>query len=136
MLSDSVDEDSDLRLTRVDTPDRLAMESCDVVRRKIRNFMDSGVMNITQFCKTIGVSNRSYNTFMHQHGSNKGIDPATYENALLYFAKRDAAGLKMPKKPKVEASKSDANSRPDLSSIKLEGAIQPDVFSSFQSSHF
>lgn len=38
--------------------------SCNSVRNKIRALIDPGECRIGQFCKEIGVSNKSYNTFM------------------------------------------------------------------------
>ena len=107
----------------IDIPAGATMDSCDVVRRKIRRFIESGAMKVGEFCDAINVSNKSYNNFLGQNGPNKGVETATYQNAWEFFEKREIAGLKMPKKPKLqtEDGKAKDNVTPDLSDIHLEG---------------
>lgn len=76
------------------------------------------------FCEKIGVSDKSLRSFMQQSGPNTGTGSATYSNAHLYFDKREARGLKMPraKKQKTDAKdskdKKSANARvPDTADL-------------------
>lgn len=113
-----------LDLDDIDIPYGAPMDSCDTVRRKIRTFIESGAMKVGEFCDAIGVSNKSYNTFLNQSGPGKGSGTAAYEAAWEFFAKREAAGLKMPKKPKLvtEDGKQKDNVSPDIGDIHLPGS--------------
>lgn len=110
-------------LNSIEIPEGTPMDSCDSVRRKIRTFIESGAMKVGEFCQEIGVSNRSYNNFLSQNGPTKGCETATYGNAWEFFKKREIAGLKMPKKPKLrdEEGNTKENVSPDLSGINLPG---------------
>lgn len=80
-------------------------ESCDVVRRKIRIFIESGEMKVGEFCNAIGVSNGAYNNFLKKNGPHKGEECAAYFNAFAFFEKRKQEGLKMPKKKQKTSPK-------------------------------
>ncbi|KAH8910350.1 hypothetical protein BR93DRAFT_474822 [Coniochaeta sp. PMI_546] len=64
-------------------------DDCDVVRRKIRAFIDAGEMKVGDFQRAIGVSPSAYSTFMKQDGSSAGQRSATYKNAFAFFKKRE-----------------------------------------------
>ncbi len=78
--------------------------NCDQVRRKINTWLDSGVMTKGAFCTAIGVSSKSLNGFLTQHGRDKGMGFDSYLAAWEFFKKREIAGLPMPKKQKTAAA--------------------------------
>ncbi|KAF5590868.1 hypothetical protein FPCIR_6260 [Fusarium pseudocircinatum] len=96
----------------IDSEDeRLALhdsDTCNAIRRKIRNWIDSGAQKIGEFQKTIGVSGKSYNSFMNRTGTWDGENTDTYIKAHLFFKKRELQGLPLkankPKKAKTAAS--------------------------------
>lgn len=73
-------------------------QNCDQVRRRIHAYIDSRAMKVGDFCKAIGVSNKSYNDFLRQTGRDKGMSSNTYVGALQFFHKREAAGAPPPRK--------------------------------------
>jgi hypothetical protein len=77
-------------------------------------------MKIGEFCDAIGVSNKSYNMFLRETGKFKGAGSATYQNAAVFFKKRELQGLKPPKAKKVKTSDVDL-SKYDVSDIHLDG---------------
>ncbi|KAF5682226.1 hypothetical protein FCIRC_5129 [Fusarium circinatum] len=96
----------------IDSEDeRLALhnsDTCNAIRRKIRNWIDSGAQKIGEFQKTIGVSGKSYNSFMNRTGTWDGENTDTYIKAHIFFKKRELQGLPLkankPKKAKTAAS--------------------------------
>lgn len=74
-----------------------------MIRSQVRNFIETGGMKIGEFQKAIGVSAKSYSTFMGKNGPNAGDNTATYGAAWAFFKKRDLMGLKPLKKAKVAA---------------------------------
>ncbi|KAF5712329.1 hypothetical protein FGLOB1_4578 [Fusarium globosum] len=96
----------------IDSEDeRLALhdsDTCNAIRRKIRNWIDSGAQKVGEFQKTIGVSGKSYNSFMNRTGTWDGENTDTYIKAHLFFKKRELQGLPLkankPKKAKTAAS--------------------------------
>jgi hypothetical protein len=94
------------------------------VRRKIRAYLGSGEMNVGEFAKAVGSSNRSYNTFMTQNGPDKGRGCDFYFAAFRFFKKRELQGLKMPKK---KLKKADEDKKNDVSGIQLDGEEEEDV---------
>jgi hypothetical protein len=63
--------------------------NCDQVRRKIRSFLESGEMKVSEFQRAIGASSRSYTSFMGQNGRDKGSMSDVYPNAFAFFKKRE-----------------------------------------------
>ncbi|TGO50751.1 hypothetical protein BOTNAR_0381g00020 [Botryotinia narcissicola] len=94
-------------------------QNCDQIRRKIRTFLESGEMKVTEFQKKIGTNSRSYGAFMGQSGKFKGDQSNVYLNAFIFFKKRELQGVKPPKKPKV--SKAEEVKKFDVSAVKLDG---------------
>ncbi|KAG7421355.1 hypothetical protein Forpe1208_v000566 [Fusarium oxysporum f. sp. rapae] len=96
----------------IDSEDeRLALhdsDTCNAIRRKIRNWIDSGAQKVGEFQKTIGVSGKSYNSFMNRIGTWDGENTDTYTKAHIFFKKRELQGLPLkankPKKAKTAAS--------------------------------
>ncbi|SCV32590.1 uncharacterized protein FFB14_04092 [Fusarium fujikuroi] len=96
----------------IDSEDeRLALhdsDTCNAIRRKIRNWIDSDAQKVGEFQKTIGVSGKSYNSFMNRTGTWDGENTDTYIKAHLFFKKRELQGLPLkankPKKAKTAAS--------------------------------
>lgn len=66
-------DDEDPRLEMID-------QSCDTIRRKINNLINSGEMKVGAFQDAIGVSSRSYSGFMGKSGTYGG-DNCTF---ILY----------------------------------------------------
>ncbi|OJD31760.1 calcineurin is a calcium-dependent [Diplodia corticola] len=126
-------DDSDFR----DATEGLPIDkSPDQVRRMIRRLIDNGGMKVGEFCDKLGVSNKSYNNFLRQSGSTKGLNSDCYYNAWAFFKYRDMHGIKLPtassgnKKQKADdvgktgsqaASKDKAATAADLADIHLVG---------------
>lgn len=100
-------------------------DSCDQIRRKIRNLINSGEMKVGEFQRTIGVSSNAYGRFMGQSGRLKGWGCDTYYNAFRFFKKRELQGIKEPKKKKV--SRAEEDQKNDVSQVKLDGETSDDV---------
>ncbi|TGO35685.1 hypothetical protein BHYA_0150g00090 [Botrytis hyacinthi] len=101
-------------LPEIDSDDErlhIVDQNCDQIRRKIRTFLESGEMKVTEFQRKSGTNSRSYGAFMGQSGKFKGDQSNVYLNALQ--------GVKPPKKPKV--SKAEEVKKFDVSAIKLDG---------------
>ncbi|VZH87185.1 unnamed protein product [Fusarium fujikuroi] len=87
----------------IDSEDeRLALhdsDTCNAIRR---------AQKVGEFQKTIGVSGKSYNSFMNRTGTWDGENTDTYIKAHLFFKKRELQGLPLkankPKKAKTAAS--------------------------------
>ncbi|KAJ8069573.1 hypothetical protein OCU04_000012 [Sclerotinia nivalis] len=109
-------------LPEIDSDDerlRMVDQTCDQVRRKIRSFLETGEMKVTEFQKKIGANSKSYGSFMGQSGKFKGDKSNVYYNAFAFFKKRELQGVKPPKKAKV--SKAEEEKKFDVSAIKLDG---------------
>lgn len=65
--------------------------SCDVVRKKIREFVASKEITQTAFLKEIGVSPTSHSNFMKLKGAWNGTQNGTYWGAQRFFTARDAS---------------------------------------------
>ncbi|KAI2778323.1 hypothetical protein F4815DRAFT_477964 [Daldinia loculata] len=104
-------DDNDPRLYEID-------ETCNEIRRKIKDFIQGGNMKVGDFQKAIGVSSGAYQRFMNQSGTYKGKDCDTYPKAFTFFKKRELQGLKAvpPKRPRKSESEA-----LDVSDIKLYG---------------
>ncbi|KAI1134243.1 hypothetical protein F5Y05DRAFT_240846 [Hypoxylon sp. FL0543] len=111
-------DDDDPRLHHVD-------ETCNQIRRKIKNFIEGGNMKVGEFQKAIGVSSASYQRFMNQSGTYTGSESDTYERAFAFFKKRELQGLEAapPKKPK----RSEEKKALDVGDIKLDGEDTEEV---------
>jgi hypothetical protein len=117
--SDALDEEKDeMFLTRLDEIDdddpRLATitETCNAVRRKIRNWTESGAMKVGEFQQAIGVSSKAYSSFMNRTGTWDGEGCDTYWKAAVFFKKRELLGLPLKavkdRKKKAKLTTSDA----------------------------
>lgn len=101
----------------------MVTESCDQVRRKINSFLNSGEMKKGDFYKAIGCSGNSVLCFLGQSGAYKGSESNVYVAAFKFFKKREAKGIKMPKK-KIKKGEEKVV---DLNSIKLDGGENNEV---------
>ena len=79
-------------LADIEIPDGATLDSADVVRGKIRKFIESGEMKVGEFCDMMGVSTNSYYRFLSLHGRDKGMQSDCYIEAWKFFEKRKAAG--------------------------------------------
>ncbi|OAG06534.1 uncharacterized protein CC84DRAFT_1164787 [Paraphaeosphaeria sporulosa] len=95
-------------------------ESCDVVRRKIRTFLDSGEMKVGEFQDAINVTGNAYSRFMGQNGPYKGMGSSVYDAAWVFFKKREMKGIKMPKKTAASMGGASSSSVPSVESIVLD----------------
>ncbi|KAI0113485.1 hypothetical protein F4814DRAFT_421917 [Daldinia grandis] len=104
-------DDNDPRLYEIN-------ETCNEIRRKVKDFIQGGNMKVGDFQKAIGVSSGAYQRFMNQSGTYKGKDCDTYPKAFTFFKKRELQGLKAvpPKRPRKSESEA-----LDVSNIKLYG---------------
>jgi hypothetical protein len=75
-------------------------------------------MKVGELQKTLGVSGKSFTTFMGKNGPDNGMNTATYPAAYRFFKQREAEGIKVPKKKVKRAEEAKMN---DVSSIHLEG---------------
>lgn len=94
-------------------------DSCDIIRRKINAFLNSGEMKVTEFLREIGVNNNSYGRFMKLKGRYSGVDNQTYGAAFRFFQKRKASGV--DEVPKKKVKKEEMAKKVDVSDIQLEG---------------
>lgn len=83
---------------------RIITDSCQQVRRKIRNWIESGAMKVGEFQREIDVSSRGYGNFMSRNGTWDGEGCDTYVNAAVFFKKRELAGLPL-QVPKAKRAK-------------------------------
>jgi hypothetical protein len=95
-----IDED-DRRLYQV-------TDSCQKIRRKIHNWIDSGAMKVGEFQKELGVSSKSYLNFMNRKGTWDGRGCETYVRASAFFKKRELQGLPL-QVPKAKRAKTAAS---------------------------
>ncbi|RYP46569.1 hypothetical protein DL768_007251 [Monosporascus sp. mg162] len=112
--------DDDPRLYHVD-------QSCQQIRRKIRDFIDGSNMKVKEFQEAIGVSARSYQNFMSMSGTDKGVNCDTYPAAFRFFKKRELQGLKAAPPKKTKTARSEEKKKPsslDTGDIRLEGEDQ------------
>lgn len=114
-----------INLDDYDIPDGHPMDSCTVVRGKIKRFLEAGEMKVGQFCDAIGVSQNAYRRFMAQNGKFGGDGCATYQNAWEFFKKREMAGLKIPTKKQKTAATTASSSV--ASSSERKDAVTPDI---------
>jgi hypothetical protein len=98
-------------------------QNCDQIRRKIRAVLASGEMKIGELQKAMGVTAKPYNTFMGKNGPDDGMNTATFPSAYRFFKKREAEGIKVPKK---KVKKEEEAYKNDVSAIHLDG--EADVF--------
>lgn len=114
---------SPIDLDSIEIPEGTPLDSCTVVRGKINRFIESGEMKIGDFCDTLGVSQNAYRRFLALNGKDKGAGCDTYIAAWEFFKKREMAGIKPPKKQKmnVPAAAAKKDAAVDLSDIHLEG---------------
>ncbi|KAF2449812.1 hypothetical protein P171DRAFT_427964 [Karstenula rhodostoma CBS 690.94] len=97
------------------------LESCDVIRRKIRTFHDSGEMKVGESQNAINVTGNAYSRFMGQNGPRKGLDSSVYDAAWAFFKTRELKGIKMPKKQTPAAAGTASNSGvPHAEGIELD----------------
>ena len=94
-------------------------DTCDQVRRKIRKFLNSGEMKVTEFQRACNINSNSYGRFMKLKGPRAGESNQTYEGAFRFFKAREAAGIKKP--PKKKAKKADSSKKINLSAVELDG---------------
>lgn len=93
-------------------------DNCNQVRRKIRAVLNAGEMKVGQLQKAMGVTSKSYLTFMAKNGPWEGANTATYPAAAIYFRRRERAGVKLPTK---KVKKADEDKSNDVSGINLDG---------------
>ena len=101
--------------------------TCNQIRAKINQFLNSGEMKVTEFQKHLGVNSNSYGRFMKlgKTGPWSGIDNGTFHAAYLFFKKRELAGVKTPKK-NVNVPK-EVIDKYDVSGIRLPGERTEEV---------
>jgi hypothetical protein len=72
-------------------------DSCQLVRRKIKTFLDAGLMKVGEFQDAIGVSSPAYGRFMAMTGTHKGEGCDTYDKGWAFLRKRELQGLPITK---------------------------------------
>ncbi|CEI64684.1 hypothetical protein FVEN_g3196 [Fusarium venenatum] len=107
----------------------LGSDTCNSIRRKIRTWIESGAQKVGEFQKTIGVSSRSYNSFMNRTGTWDGEQTDTFVKAHHFFKRRELQGLPLkankPKKPKTAADSKVIDKILDVSNVDpLPGEAQ------------
>ncbi|KAM5355527.1 hypothetical protein ACJ41O_002173 [Fusarium nematophilum] len=105
---------------------RTGSDTCNAVRRKIRNWIESGAQKVGEFQSTIGVSGKAYSSFMNRTGTWDGEGCDTYAKAMVFFKRRELQGLPIklskPKKAKTTAASARANDAAlDVAGISLPG---------------
>lgn len=118
--SDS-NEAEDVDVNDIDCDGLMMDKNCDQVRRQVRNYLDAG-NKVGEFCKAIGVSNNSLNSFLRQNGPMKGSRSHAYRGAWEFFKKREIAGVKIPnKKQKAAVAAETTTGKSAATSIKEAG---------------
>jgi hypothetical protein len=82
-------------------------QNANTVRSKINRFLENSSVKVGEFIDTLGSSSKSYYSFMHQNGPTKGMQSATYDNALALFAYMEHTNVPFPKKPRTVAKPSE-----------------------------
>jgi len=82
-------------------------QSANAVRSKINRFLENSGVKVGEFIKTLGSSSKSYYAFMHQSGPTKGVQSATFDNALALFAYMEHSNIPFPKKARAVAKPSE-----------------------------
>ncbi|KAF2125855.1 hypothetical protein P153DRAFT_399992 [Dothidotthia symphoricarpi CBS 119687] len=106
--------------------DMAVTDSCDVVRRKIRTFLDNGEMKVGEFQKEIGVNSKGYSMFMNQNGRDKGSGSSVYTAAWAFFKKRELRGIKMKPNKKVKTA-DEGDAVPSVDGVEIEGEKEDKV---------
>jgi hypothetical protein len=109
--------------------ERLDSDTCNTIRRKIRNWIDSGAQKVGEFQRTIDVSGKAYNSFMNRTGTWDGEQTDTFIKAHHFFKRRELQGLPLkankPKKPKTAAASKAIDETLDVSNVDpLPGETQ------------
>lgn len=107
-------------------------ETCNAIRRKIRNWTEPGAMKVGEFQKAIGVSSKAYGSFMNRTGTWDGEGCDTYIKAAFFFKKRELQGLPLkvsqPKKAKTTSAGAEKMADlPDVSGVELPGEANGSV---------
>jgi hypothetical protein len=68
---------------------------------KIRTLLGNSDVKVSELQGAFGVSSASYYGFMKKSGATQGVQSDCCYGAMKYFEKREIAGLKMPRKKKV-----------------------------------
>ncbi|KAI0882054.1 uncharacterized protein GGS22DRAFT_196211 [Annulohypoxylon maeteangense] len=101
--------------------------TCNQVRGKINKLVDNGIMNKTEFARTIGCTASSLSTFLSKRGSMEGQNSNVYVNAWEWFKQRDVAGLKMPNAKKARKAKEATAAKTDIGGPGTRKAAAPPV---------
>jgi hypothetical protein len=87
-------------------PHGAVYDNCDVVRKKIREFLAEGTVTLTGWLKFIGnVNNGSYQKFMSFTGKGAGAANATYVPAYWFFEQKRVMEGQPKSKARIEAEK-------------------------------
>lgn len=78
--------------------------TCQMVRKKVRAWIDSGAQKVGEFQKELGISSASYANFMNKQGIWAGEQCDLYLMAAMFFRKRELQGLPLAV-PKPKAAK-------------------------------
>lgn len=100
--------------------DRLALtpsDTCNLVRRKINNWILSGAMKVGEFQRAIGVSAKGYSNFMNRTGTWDGENCDAFHQAHRFFKTRELQGLPL-KAPKPKKAKTADGDGADAASSK------------------
>jgi hypothetical protein len=100
-------------------------QSCDQIRRKINNLINSGEMKVTHFQRECNINSNSYGRFMKLKGPFSGADNQTYLAAFIFFKKRELAGIK-PQKKKAKTNDLDKFDVSDPA-LELDGEGEGEV---------
>lgn len=92
--------------------------NCNQIRTKLNAFVNSGAMRVGELQEKLGVTSKSYLSFMRQNGPHAGSGSNTYYEAHKFFSKREAQGLKMPK-PAKALSKAEEDTKYNVDGVEL-----------------
>lgn len=119
--SDTIDDDDQALPEISDFDPRLITDSYQVLRHKMKNFVDSGAMKKADFIKALDVNAAAYHRFMGQYGKMAGAGSQVYPQGSAFFKKRELQGLKDPRpKPIDKKARLGAEAAMDVSGIKLD----------------
>ncbi|KAG8530868.1 uncharacterized protein KY384_004225 [Bacidia gigantensis] len=111
-------------------------EDCDAIRRKIKAFLNSGEMKVTEFQRACHINSSSYQRFIKLKGPSSGDANQTYSAAFHFFERRKAGGKKeVPSRkrlsnfddPKVQPKKKKTMEPINRSLLLLDGEEDGEV---------
>ncbi|KAK5946720.1 hypothetical protein PMZ80_000863 [Knufia obscura] len=99
--------------------------NCNQIRTRLNRLTTTGGMKIGELQRKLGVSSKSYNSFLRMSGPHAGMGNNTYVAGHLLFAAMEDNGISMPKAStstkKAGTTKKGEDKTTDITAIHLSG---------------